>query len=100
MRCDVTVVRDCAQKVMHLVHEGVSPADDVSRWPPEVHERMVLLCDEHRPETTCAILAVEKDLQLVHALHVEVERTGRAVDLPLKRVAPSECEARRLDRSD
>src|SRR6266542_3951567 len=61
---------------------------------------MVRLRHEHCPETARAVLAVEKDLQLVHALHVEVERAEGAVDLPLKRVAPSEREARRLDRAD
>ncbi len=61
---------------------------------------MVRLRHEHRPETASAVLAVEKDLQLVHALHVEVERAAGTVDLPLKRVAPSEREARRLDRPD
>src|SRR6267378_8604815 len=85
---------------MELVHEGVPPPDDVSRRPPEVHERMVRLRHEHRPEATRAVLTGEKDLQLVHPLHVEVERAVRAVDLPLKRVAPSEREARRLDRPD
>src|SRR6266550_1512404 len=85
---------------MYLVHEGVSPADDVPRRPPEIHEGMVRLRHEHRPEAARAVLAVEKDLQLVHSLHVEVERATGAVDLPLKRVAPSEREARRLDRAD
>src|SRR5437879_9995095 len=85
---------------MHLVHEGISPADDVPGRPPEIHERMVRLRHEHRPEAARAALAVEKDLQLVQALHVEVERAAGAVDLPLKRVAPSEREASRLDRPD
>src|SRR6266849_2434590 len=85
---------------MYLVHEGISPADDVPGRPPEIHERMVRLRHEHPPEAASAVLAVEKDLQLVHSLHVEVERASRAVDLPLKRVAPSERESRRLDRPD
>src|SRR5207302_6333860 len=85
---------------MHLVYEGIAPPKDVSRRPPEVHERMVRLRHEHRPEAARAILAVEQDLQLVHALHVEVERAVGAVDLPLERVAPSEREARRLDRAN
>src|SRR5437879_11697114 len=85
---------------MHLVYEGIAPPKDVSRRPPEVHERMVRLRNEHRPEAARAVLAVEKDLQLVHALHVEGERAAGAVDLPLKRVAPSEREARRLACSD
>jgi len=42
----------------------------------------------------------QKDLQLVHALHVEVEGAAGAVDLPLERVAASERETRRLDRPD
>src|SRR6059058_5881688 len=85
---------------MHLVHEGISPADDVPRRPPEIHERMVRLRHEHRPEAARAVVAFEKDLQLVHALHVEAERAAGAVDLPLERVAPSERETRRLDRPD
>src|SRR5438132_3071557 len=85
---------------MHLVYEGIAPPKDVSRRPPEVHERMVRLRHEHRPEAARAVLAVEKDLQLVHSLHVEGERAAGAVDLPLKRVAPSERESRRLDRPD
>src|SRR5207249_8300978 len=85
---------------MHFMHEGISPADDVPGRPPEVHEGMVGLRHEHRPETASPVLAVEKDLQLVQALHVEVERAAGAVDLPLKCVAPPEREARRLDRPD
>src|SRR3954466_12783286 len=86
--------------MMALVPESVSPADDVSGRPPQIHERMVRLSHEHRPEAACAIFAVEEDLQLVHPLHVEVERAAGAVDLPLERVAASECEACRLDRPD
>ena len=100
MRCEVAVVGDRAQEVMQLVHERISPADDVPGRPPKIHERMARLRHEHRPEAACAVLAVEEDLQLVHALHVEVERAARPVDLPLKRVAPPEREARRLDRPD
>src|SRR5436309_16027212 len=85
---------------MHLVYEGTSPADDVPRRPPEIHERMVRLRHEDRPEAARAVLAFEKDLQLVQAFHVEAERAVGAVDLPLKRIAPSEREARRLDRPD
>src|SRR5512132_817051 len=85
---------------MHLVYERISPPDDVPRRPPELHERMVCLRYEHRPESPRAVLAVEEDLQLVHTLHVEVQRAARAVDLPLKRIASSEREACRLDRSD
>src|SRR3954454_19899644 len=100
VRRDVAVVGDRAEEVMHLVHEGVSPPDDVARRPPEVHEGMVRLCHEHGPEAARPFLAVEEDLQLVHALHVEVERAARAVDLPLERVATSECQTCRLDRPD
>src|SRR5947208_14870521 len=85
VRCDVVALGDRAQEVMHLVYEGVSPPDDVTRRPPEIHERMVRLGHEHRPEAARAALAVETDLQLVHALHVEVERAAGPVDLPLKR---------------
>src|SRR3954463_9121306 len=100
VRCDVAVLGDRAQEVMHLVHERISPSDDVPGRPPEIHERMVRLGYEHGPEAARAFLAVEKDLQLVHAFHVEVERPARAVDLPLKRISPSERETRRLDRPD
>src|SRR5438477_11674624 len=100
VRCEVAAVGDRAQEVVHLVHEGIPPADDVPRRPPEVHERMIRLRHEDGPEAARAVLAVDEDLQLVHALHVEVERAAGAVDLPLKRVAPSEREARRLDRPD
>src|SRR5919201_2832341 len=100
VRCDVAAVGDRRQEVMHLVHERVAPADDVSRRPPEVHERMVRLGHENGPEAARAVLAVEKDLQLVHPLHVEVQRAAGAVDLPLKRVTPPEREACRLDRPD
>src|SRR5262245_45920294 len=41
--CDVSVVADRTQEVMHLVDEGISPADDVPRRPPEIHERVVRL---------------------------------------------------------
>src|SRR5947208_5101154 len=41
-----------------------------------------------------------KDLELVEALHVEVEGPFGAVDLPLEGVSPAEREARRLDRAD
>ena len=41
-----------------------------------------------------------KDLQIVEVLHVEVERPLGAVDLPLERVSPAECESGRLDRAD
>ena len=74
VRCDVAAVGDRLQEVMHLVHEGLSPADDVPRRPPEIHERMVCLRHEHRPEAARAVLAFEIDLQLVQAFHVE----GRA----------------------
>src|SRR2546423_7180836 len=60
VRCDVAVVGDRAQEVMHLVHERIAPSDDVPRRPPEVHERMVRLRHEHRPEAAGAVLAVEE----------------------------------------
>src|SRR3954451_21624731 len=100
VRCDVAVLGDRAQEVMHLVHERIPPSDYVPGWPPEIHERMARLGYEDRPEAARAFFAVEEDLQFVHAFHVEVEGPARAVDLPLKRISPSEREARRLDRPD
>src|ERR687887_561126 len=100
VRCEVAAVGDRTQEVMHLVHEGIAPADDVSGRPPEVHEGMVRLSDKDGPEAARPFFAVEEDLQLVHPLHVEVEGAAGAVDLPLKRVAASQRKAGRLDRPD
>src|SRR5215212_8398153 len=65
VRSDVGVVGNRTQEVMHLVDEGISPADDVPGRPPEIHEGMVRLSHEHPPEAARAGVAVEKDLQLV-----------------------------------
>src|SRR5207253_9690623 len=43
VRCDVAALGDRAQEVRHLAYDGVSPPDDVTRRPPEIHERMVRL---------------------------------------------------------
>ena len=61
---------------------------------------MVGLGDEHRLEAARPVAVGPEDLQLVQPLHVEGERSLRAVDLPLERVAPAEGEPRRLDRPD
>src|SRR5919201_594557 len=98
--CDVGVAGDRGQDVVQLVDEGVSPADDVARWPPVPRERVLGLCDEHTLEAACPVAVGAEDLQLVEALHVEEEGSLGAVDLPLERVSPAECESSRLDRAD
>src|SRR5205823_10415792 len=47
-----------------------------------------------------ALVVRPEHLQLVHPLHVEVQGSLRAVDLPLEGVAPAERETSRLDRAD
>ena len=63
-------------------------------------ERVIGLRDEHPLEAACAVAVSAKDLQIVEVLHVEVERPLGAIDLPLERVSPAECESGRLDRAD
>ncbi len=51
---DVGVASDCGQDVVQLVHEGITPTDDVARGPPVLPERMARLRDEHVREPTGA----------------------------------------------
>ena len=61
---------------------------------------MVGFRDEHRLEAPRAVPVGPEDLQLVEPLHVERDRSPRAVHLPLERVASAEREPCRLDRAD
>src|SRR3954447_18213269 len=86
--------------MVQLVHERLAPADDVAGRPPVLPERVVRLRDEHGLEAARAVAVGAEDLKLVQSLHVERERSLRAVDLPLERVPAAEREPRRLDRAD
>ena len=80
--------------------ERVAPADDVAGRPPEIPEGMVGLRDEDGLEAAGAVAVRAEDLELVQPLHVEGDRSLRAVDLPLERIPTAEREPCRLDRPD
>src|SRR5262249_34237332 len=82
------------KQMRDLVREGVAPADDVPRGPPELHERMLGLGDQDSRKALRF-----GDLELVEAVAAEGDRPLRAVDLDRVEVDPAAAQARRPERA-
>src|SRR5829696_3708714 len=99
-RTGVDALANPLQQVMDRVGERVLVANDVSGRPPVRGVWVHALGDVDGTEPLQAgRVILEIDLQFVHALEVEGDRSFRSVDLEAIEVAPPRRQTRRLERA-
>src|SRR5690606_41320 len=102
IRGNFSAADDRVEEVVEFVHKRVLPADDVPVRPPVLPVGMERLSDQRVVEAArlFRLIPGPENVELVHALEVELDRPIFAVDLERVEVLASLTEARRLDRAD